>query len=678
MKRLLPSYPLLIKDPNFSLWSPYDRLNDGDVESWYGEKKQLYGFVKLGEQTYIFLGDKSRFLPLGIREAVQTDLKISAFSTDYTFSLDGATLSLSFISPLLPTDLEMLGLPVCYVDYKIEGATGECEFSLFLGANNCYNENDAASIDRRTLGGVMPLSGFEASFFGLARQLPLSNNNDIIGADWGYWYLGGEEGALLDERELVAYLTSGARSFDAKDAYRYIAAFAKMPSGTLLVGCDDRACIDYFGDIRRGYMLENYTMAQCLEMAHDAHNETMAKLAAFDEQLRRDTKDAPASYLTILYASLRQSVGGHKLVRDKDGNVLFLSKENGSNGCIATVDVSYPSSPLYLYTNVELVKGMMRPILKFARMPVWKYDFAPHDVGTYPSCCGQVYGLVYVSDHKHHGRLSRGAIWTAGQKNAPTTHFPIYTLPASMDVYRYEEQMPVEECANMLVMFLAVSECEKSAAFFRENLDLASRWVEYLVRYGLYPEEQLCTDDFAGHLKNNVNLAIKATVGIGAYARMIGMAGDSASESKYRRIAEDYAAKIADFANKYSHIPITWDTDDTTFSLKYNLAFDRIYNLGLFSAELCEREVDAYIERVNTYGVPLDQRELYTKSDWIVWSARLTESREKRHALLAPIVKFLEESPNRVPFSDWYYTDSAKFRYFRARTVQGGTFILLI
>jgi hypothetical protein len=150
---------------------------------------------------------------------------------------------------------------------------------------------------------------------------------------------------------------------------------------------------------------------------------------------------------------------------------------------------------------------------------------------------------------------------------------------------------------------------------------------------------------------------------------MIGKAGDAVAEAKYRAIAEDFAAKIEDFANKYSHLPITWDTDDSTFSLKYNLAFDRIYHLNLFSERLCEREVDAYIEKVNRYGTPLDQPELYTKSDWIVWSARLTESVEKRDALLSPIVKFLEESPNRVPFGDWYYTDSARFRHFRARTV---------
>lgn len=114
---------------------------------------------------------------------------------------------------------------------------------------------------------------------------------------------------------------------------------------------------------------------------------------AFDAELKKKAEKYGEDYLLILYAGLRQAVGAHKLVKDRDGNVLFLSKECHSNGCIATVDVSYPSIPLFLIYNPELVKGMMRPIFKFNDMPVWKYDFAPHDAGTYPYCLGQVYGV---------------------------------------------------------------------------------------------------------------------------------------------------------------------------------------------------------------------------------------------------------------------------------------------
>ena len=677
MKRILPSYPLFVKDPNFSLWTPFDVLNEGDVEAWFGEKKSVYGFVRVDGVTYRILGNGKRFLPFGVKMAKQTDLRVRAFSTDYTFALDECKLSLSFVSPVPPSDLELLGLPVCYLEYRIEGAEGkEVELSLFLGADVAYNKNDD-EINRSTVGGVLPLRSCESAFLGLHRQHPLSNTNDLIGADWGYWHVAGEVAYLADAHEMFAYLSTGTHDFCAKEADRYAVAFSKGAEGTVLIGCDDTIAIEYYGDYRKGYMLENYTMAECIDMAVENKATYYATLETFEQKLISDTKGMPESYLPILFASLRQSVTGHKLVRDKCGNVLFLSKENGSNGCIATVDVSYPSIPLYLYANVELVKGMMRPILDFARMPIWKYDFAPHDAGTYPVCSGQVYGLLGAPEDKYIGNF-RTNIWHDGKPCKATTHLPYYAFPSTLDIYDYSRQMPVEECANMLVMFLGVSECEGNVDFFRANLDLAEKWVEYLVKFGLYPEEQLCTDDFAGHLKNNINLAIKATVGIGAYARMLGKTGNAEGEKKYRAIAEQFAKTIEDFANNYSHLPLTWDSDDSTFSLKYNMAFDKIYHLGLFSKELMEREIDTYIEKCNEYGTPLDTRAIYTKSDWIVWSAVLTDDNAKREKLLSPIVRFLEESPRRIPFSDWYDTDSGTYHYFRARTVQGGTFILLL
>lgn len=236
--------------------------------------------------------------------------------------------------------------------------------------------------------------------------------------------------------------------------------------------------------------------------------------------------------------------------------------------------------------------------------------------------------------------------------------------------------MPVEECANMLIMCCAACKADGDYRIFSENRVHFDAWVEYLVKYGLRPDTQLCTDDFAGHLKNNVNLAIKAAVGIASYAALLDATGENGE--KYQKIAKEFADDIMAFGARYSHIPITFDSDDTTFSLKYNMAFDKILGFGLFSDECREREVDAYIARSNRYGTPLDSREDYTKSDWLVWAASLTDSVEKKKALIAPLARFLSESKTRVPFSDWYFTTEGTWRSFRARTVQGGCFILLL
>ena len=125
-------------------------------------------------------------------------------------------------------------------------------------------------------------------------------------------------------------------------------------------------------------------------------------------------------------------------------------------------------------------------------------------------------------------------------------------------------------------------------------------------------------------------------------------------------------------------MPISWDSDESTFSLKYNFAFDKLLGLNLFPQEIFEKEIDCYLKKINKFGAPLDNRETYTKSDGLCWVASLTDDREKRDKLLASIAKFLKESPDRVPFSDWYQTDTGSYIHFRARSVQGGCFILLL
>lgn len=654
-ERILPAYPIFVKDPNFSLWSPTEKLNESNLQTWYGETKTLYGFLKTGGKTYCFLGSGEDFASCGVEKAVQTGLSVSAFATAYTFEAGGVRLSVHFVSPLPPDDLELLSLPVCYMEYELEG---QGEVSLFVGRNVAYNDRPD-NANRGVRGAKLPQEGYETAFLGLRRQMPLSVSADLVGADWGYWYVAGEKADLLDERELGAYLAAGGTDFRAAGEERYLCARSRENKGAILLGFDEGVAIDYFGDCRKGYYLENHTIFQALSHVHTHRAAINAQLADFETALRDQAAKFGPEYWNVLCAALRQSVAAHKLVRDKDGNVLFLSKECGSNGCIGTVDVSYPSMPLYLLYAPELVKGMMRPVLKFARMDVWTYDFAPHDVGTYPLCCGQVYGLDK--------RLEKQGDYE--------THLPVYLLPENARAFDDNYQMPVEECANLLIMFLACCRQDGDLEFFRENRDLAAKWVEYLVKFGLRPENQLCTDDFAGHLKNNVNLAIKATVAIGAYAALLDALGE---ENGYRAIAENYAGEIVAFGANFDHLPLTWDSDDSTYSLKYNLAFDKALKLDLFPAETLEREVDCCLEKAGRFGTPIDGRKDYVKSDWLMWMASLTEDTGKQRRLMALLDTFLRESPDRVPFSDWYADESGHFYHFRARSVQGGCFMPLL
>jgi hypothetical protein len=332
---------------------------------------------------------------------------------------------------------------------------------------------------------------------------------------------------------------------------------------------------------------------------------------------------------------------------------------------------------------------MMRPIFEFAAMPVWGYDFAPHDVGTYPQCIGQVYGVRgRAQTDRQFVELNIEA--KDNERDIAYTYPPYYMFPYDKDMYMFDKQMPVEECGNMLIMVAATMLADKDVTFAKKHFKTLLKWVKYLVKYGLKPGNQLCTDDFAGHLDKNINLSIKAIVGIRAFAYICEKLNKDALAVKYKDVAYNYAAEWKKMCvTEGKNTPLVFDGDpDETFALKYNMAFDVMFGTNLFDEQTRETEVDTYIQKANAYGCPLDSRSLYTKSDWILWAATLTGDTEKRKALLAPVAKFLRESTTRYPFTDWYYTDSGKikgdlnkFGYhtgFKNRTVQGGLFSILL
>ena len=372
----------------------------------------------------------------------------------------------------------------------------------------------------------------------------------------------------------------------------------------------------------------------------------LARCNAFSDKLKNDAiSKGNEKYAELLLLSVRQVMAAHKLVVDTNGNNLYISKECSSNGCAATVDVTYPSAPMFLLYNTELLKGMLRPIMRYAASNEWCFDFAPHDVGQYPLLNGQFYGVKRES-----GKVD---------------------IDANM-------QMPVEECGNMIILFAAICDADNDMSFAKEHIDTISKWSKYLIKYGLDPENQLCTDDFAGHLAHNVNLSIKAIMGIAAYSRILRRLGENTQADEMMNIARDYAASVVERAkNNDGSYRLAFDQPDT-FSLKYNSVWDKLWGTNLFPQEFYDGEIARYKRELLPYGVPLDSRKNYTKSDWLLWVASLADNQGDFDLLVDSLWKSYNQTADRAPMTDWYYCDSAKISMFRHRTVIGGLFIKLM
>ena len=621
----LPAIPLIASDPYLSIWMPADSMTQTDSTHWCGPVKAVRGAMTVD-------GQAARFLGAGTApEARLTSLIVSPTSTEFTSEFGGIALTTRFTTPALPDDLDLLSMPVTLVSFRmtsIDGKAHDASLSLHLSDRLCYD----GDIRPRMVNGQFHEEKLNTAWCGQAVQKPLSHSGDHITIDWGYLYLSSQESVEPVGDGLVMRWNG---SIENELTIRAIIAY------------DDIASVNYFGDLCKAwYRRSGAQITDAIRIADCQFDEILSRCAAMDEKVLADAQKISEDYMFLVSAAYRQTFAAHKLIATPKGEMALLSKENDSNGCIGTVDVSYPSIPLFLKYCPELVNALCRPILEFASMPVWTDDFAPHDVGRYPNATGQVYGALH---HVFNG----------------DTHPMYYLFPAGTEVYDLNYQMPVEECGNMLVMLAAAQAYGADKSLAESYRGLLDKWVKYLVEYGEDPGEQLCTDDFAGHLAHNVNLAAKAMCGVACYGRLT---GDKSWEQKAKEMAGRFLTNVGGEGNT----PLT--LDGAGWSMKYNLLWDKVLSLDLLPESFYTAETRSYLPRINRYGLPLDSRADYTKSDWICWTAAIADDAEVRTALIAPIARMLRESTSRVAFSDWYDTKTGRYVHFIARSVQGGIF----
>lgn len=617
------AYPLITVDPFFSVWSCADNLYDDCTRSWTELPNPILAGIIANGRFYSMVAADVNFGD-NKNKINQTDVNVSPLSTQYVFENEFARVKLTFTTPLLLDRIDIMSRPVSYVAYELEKKCDEkvdVEFVFGINARCCVNSEKQDVSFKKTEFSVC---------CGNTVQNPLAQSGDKVLIDWGYLHLCHRDAFVTKASEIKAIPMNSI--YNPYRDMPYIAVKRKDKNGVIVLAYDEINPIEYFG-LPLKEMYTNYfdSFSEMVKAAASEYSEIKKMCDAFDEKLIKEAEKYGENYKNILTIAYRQAVAAHKLTADTEGNLLFLSKECESNGCIGTLDVTYPSIPLFLKYNPELVTAMLRPIIEFAKKTEWIYEFAPHDVGQYPIANGQVYGDM-----------------------------------------KYKMQMPVEESGNMLICLCAVFKYSgRLPELFEQNRDLIKSWADYLVTYGYDPDNQLCTDDFAGHLNHNCNLSLKAIVALGAYSVLSG-------DDKYMKKAKEYASKWEKDA-KANHIATRLTFDDADgWSLKYNMVWDDLLQLNLFSDEIKRNEAEYYMTKMNKYGVPLDSRKDYTKIDWLLWSANITDNKEYFDKVCQSIVDMINETEDRVPLTDWYYTSSARHVEFQNRSVVGGLFIRLL
>jgi Domain of unknown function (DUF4965)/Domain of unknown function (DUF1793)/Domain of unknown function (DUF5127)/Domain of unknown function (DUF4964) len=646
-----PAVPLIAHDPYFSIWSAADRLTDRDTTHWTGARQPIAGLARIDDKTYRFMGAHPGEVPA----MEQASVSVTPTHTVYRFRAEQVELTLTFFTPALPRDLDVLSRPVTYVSVSASSQSSH-DVSILIDVDPVIAVNtpdEAVTWGRSRTGNLSVLN------VGSRDQRVLNRPGDDLRIDWGYFHLAvpdqnaGANARLSESAEaLHSFVTNGtlpaADDLDMprmpRDGAAHLAvvltlgtvAQAPVSRHVLLAYTEDYA-IEYLGRKLRPYWQRNGQPVQ--DMLTAAENEFPAleqRGKRFDDELTADLEKAGGSaYAQLAILAYRQTLAAHGFAADFDGTPMLFPKENFSNGCISTVDILYPSGPFFLFFNPGLVQAQLKPVLEYASLPRWKWPFAPHDLGTYPLANGQVYG--------------------GGERTE-------------------EDQMPVEESGNLLILVDAMERELGNWDFARQYWPQFEKWAKFLRGAGLDPANQLSTDDFAGHLAHNANLSIKAIEGLAAYAEMARGVGKNDVAAEYAGVAKDMAAKWQQMALDGDHYKLAFDKPGT-WSQKYNLVWDEMLGFNLFPASVRQSEIAFYLKQLNRFGLPLDNRKDYTKLDWEIWTATMADKPADWNAFLDPIGHWINEGPTRVPLNDWYDTKTGKQESFQARSVVGGVYI---
>jgi len=643
-----PAVPLVTNDPYLSIWSEADHLNDAGTVHWTHHPASLVSLIRIDGKAYRLMG----YDPTDVPAFPQTSVKVTPTRSIYNFEDTAVHVTMTFMTADLPHDLNVLARPLSYITWSVRSVDGRPHsVSIYDSTSSQLAVNEqsqAVTWQREAMG---PLTALRT---GTEAQTLLRPAGDDTRIDWGYAYAVAPAAAAKaaiggDNALLAGYVKNGTLpSADEAPTPRAVSDNQPVLAFTfdlgsvsatpverhLMVGYDELYNIKLAGKKLLPYWRRGGTTPPAMFQTADTQYPSLVqRCTAFDDSLMADmTRIGGARYAQITALAYRQSLAANGLAVDANNQPLLFTKENNSNGDIATVDVMFPQDPMLLLLSPALAKASVVPVLAYAASPVWKFPNSPHDLGTYPVA---------------------SASGEAG------------------------EEMPVEESGNMLILCDAITQEDGNPKFINAYWPQLTQWARFLEQYGLDPGDQLCTDDFMGHLNHNANLSVKAIVALAAYGDMCKRRGDTAGAKKYGDLAKADANHWMSVADGGKASLLAFDKPNT-WSQKYNLVWDQILGLNVFPPTVRAKEVAYYKTVMQPYGVPLDSRTHLTKTDWTLWSATLATNPADFQMLISPVYDYLNQTTARGPLADGYTTDDLHSNFFSARPVVGGLFIKML
>ncbi|KAF8213809.1 DUF1793-domain-containing protein [Mycena galopus ATCC 62051] len=661
-----PAIPLAVRSPYLNTWLAQGEgtaLNNAWATFWDGAVTAWVGFVNVDGESYSFLGTPS-VAGSSFTQATQKSFTLTSTQSIFVLSAGPVDVTVTFLSPVDATDLVRQSIPMSYMHVSVastDGATHDVHVYSDISAE-WTSGSDSWDVEWSTT--TSNIIAHQISVVSPAVYEEIDDHAQY--GDWYYSTLNGGgvtaqigrdvtvRGQFLNNSVLSTVKDNNFRAIGdswpvfglAKDLGNVGSTAATV---TFAIGHIRDPAIRYVlaGNVKQArslYFWSKFSTAQeVISFFLNDWSTALATANALDKQVETDAGKISADYAGIVALSIRQSLAAHEITISKNAfgqwntsDVMYFLKEISSDGNVNTVDVIFPGHPIYLYLNPKLGEYLLEPLFRYQASGLYPNKWSVHDMGAnYPKANGHNDGT--------------------------------------------DEAMPVEESGNMLIMALSFARANNDLTQIRRYESLLDQWTQYLIEDSLIPANQLSTDDFAGLLANQTNLAIKGIVGIRCMAEISKLLGDTAKYTNYSSIAADYVTKWQVYAASKTGAHLTLDyNDDPSWGLVYNLFPDVYLKLNLFPQSVYEEQTAWYKTVINEYGVPLDTRHTYTKSDWSMWTSAIVTDTTLRSQFVSTLTAYVSNGLNKQAFPDWFDTVSGLAQGFVARPVVGGHLALLL
>ncbi|KAJ7682671.1 DUF1793-domain-containing protein [Mycena polygramma] len=659
------SVPLAVRTPYLSAWLPQGSgtaLNAAWPQHWTGQTVGWAGFIKVDGTPYSFLGDPGITVPF--TKAIQKSMEFTSTQSIFVMSAGRVDLTVTFLSPVEPNDLSKQSFPFSYMALSAastDGSSHSVQVYSDISAEWVVGDNS------------LPVNWTTTTGDSLTHQVQLQNqtvfaeatDRALYGSVFystlaasGVTHQTGEDAVVRTQfvNNSVLLNTKDTKFRAISNAWP-VFAFAhdlgnvtSTPSSpvVLSVGQVRDPAISYIvagGKLqnRSSYFWNQFSnISDAIKSFLNDYSTALTRNSKFDAQVQSDAMAISADYAAIVALSIRQTLGATEITISKNsdgsfntGDVLLFMKEISSDGNVNTVDVIFPAYPLLLYVNPLLAKYLLAGLFEYQATGQYPNKFSVHDLGAnYPKAIGHNDGS--------------------------------------------DEAMPVEESGNMIIMALSYAQKSGDNSQLTAYAALLDQWTQFLISDSLIPENQLSTDDFAGKLANQTNLAIKGIVGIKAMSVIAGILGDSEKSLNYSDVASSYVSRWQSLAvnSDQSHLTLSYG-DSSSWGLSYNLYGDKLLKLDLFPDSIYQMQTNWYRSVHQPFGVPLDTRHTYTKSDWQIWTAAIMTDANARDFFISSVKNTAADGLSSQPFGDWYDAHDGTPESFRARPVVGGHLALL-